>query len=116
MKNLCNSKPTSINSILANASSMLSDRGIKVIGKFLYCNISGRTTEKHLICARNQIVEIDDIPENCEVVYVACNNGTDTEEYSYDSPVFCDWFYAMIFEKRERQSGNKLMHSKRRLS
>ena len=41
-------------------------------------------------------------PDGFEVVYACENNGKTT--YSYEDPVFCDCFYAMIFEKRERKT------------
>lgn len=99
---------------LIEAFNMLIDRGINPVWISHYCSISGRTTESHIMCALNQIVEKDDIPENCEVVYAAYYDGNHIERYSYEDPILCDAFYAMIFEKRHRKT-TKLRAARRRM-
>ena len=79
----------------------LKSHGIRTYSIWRSSSIMGRTTERNIICYPFQIVEPDDIPEGFEVVYRCETDGKIT--YSYEDPIFCDYFYAMIFEKRERR-------------
>ena len=85
-----------------NCIEFLKSRGIKVLGMNRYSEIMYRRCEKNIICHPFQIVEPDDLPEGFEVVYRCKTNGRVT--FSYEAPIFCDYFYAMIFEKRERKT------------
>lgn len=81
---------------------MLKARGIRPVFVSNSSGIVGRRNEKNIVCKSFQIVEPDDIPDGFEVVYACETNGKTT--YSYEDPVFCDCFYAMIFEKRDRKT------------
>lgn len=100
---------------LYNALSMLNIRGIKTIGINRWSCIVGRTSEKHIVCYPNQIVEFDDIPSNCEVIYMGFDINSDIPKVlSYEDPVDCDIFYAIIYEKRNRRTnGLRTIYSRR---
>lgn len=80
----------------------LKSRGIRIYSIWRSSDIVGRRTERNIVCWPYQIVETDDIPEGFEVVYHCESNGVTT--FSYEDPIHCDLFYAMIFEKRERRT------------
>lgn len=86
-----------------NCMEFLESRGIRVHGLYRYSTIMGRRHEKNIICHPFQIVENDDVPEGFEVVY-RCEDANGQVTFSYEDPVFCDYFYAIIFEKRERRT------------
>lgn len=104
-----------IGDTLSNALKMLASRSIKTVGVNRWSCIVGRTSERHIICQPNQIVNIDDIPSDCEVIYMGFDFDSDTpREISYQDPVFCDIFYALVYEKRKRrENGLRTIYSRR---
>ena len=105
MAYLCNVKS---NKDFFDCIKILKARGIKTSFISRSSSIVGRRNEKNILCKAFQIVEPDDIPEGFEVVYSVETNGFTS--YSYEDPVFCDFFYAMIFKKRERKT-DKLINA-----
>ena len=101
MAYFCNVKS---NKDFLDCIKMLKARGIKPLCISKSSSIFGRRHEKNILCKALQIVEPDDIPEGFEVVYAVETNGFTS--YSYEDPVFCDFFYAIIFKKRKRRTAN----------
>ena len=93
------SKKTS--DILKEAIKTMEERGIKISHYSKYSHIYGRYKEHNIVLFPDQIVNSDDIPATCEVVYLYRKGGV--ELASYDDPVNCDeQFTPLIFVKKER--------------
>ena len=76
-------------------------RGIKISHYSKYSHIYGRYKEHNIVLFPDQIVNSDDIPATCEVVYLYRKGGV--EWASYDDPVNCDGqFIPLVFVKKER--------------
>lgn len=93
---------------LKEAVEVLESRGLKVLWIQTYSPIYGRYREQYLRLWNNQIVNDDDLPDSCEVVYVY-KNYKNIEMASYDDPVnCCREFTPLIFVKRKRTRKDSL--------
>lgn len=93
---------TKISDALSQAFSMLKDRGINSLVVYTHPPIKEYSSrDKYIITSCGQIINDDDIPDECEVVYAIIN-----EDYTWtlfeEDPVNTSKFFAMIFEKNNQ--------------
>ena len=93
---------TKISDSLSQAFSMLKDRGINCLVVYTHPPIKEYSSrDKYIITSCGQIINEDDIPDDCEVVYAIIN-----EDYTWtlfeEDPVNTSKFFSMIFEKNNQ--------------
>lgn len=94
---------------IKEAITMLESRGIRIYSCYSFCYfIRGRLSEHNLILHTNQIINKDDIPETCEVVYYYIDLDN-KEVVSHDDPVYYrQRFIPIIFVKKNRDKRDAL--------